>query len=293
MLATIFDIKHFAVHDGDGIRTTVFFKGCPLACLWCHNPEGLCRTPQLAYMPHKCLACGGCAGLCTANTFADGLHTFLRENCTLCGDCAAACPGEAFRLYGRQVGLQELLDEVLEDKAFYDASGGGVTLSGGECLLQADFCAEFLRLCKEHGLHTAVDTCGAVPQKALEQVMPYTDVFLYDVKAADDAVHRRCTGQGSRLILENLLYLNACGKPVEIRIPYVPGCNDNQMDAIGALLAPLACVTGVRLLKYHRFAAEKYAALDLPLTLPDTLPAADDLRRAADVLRSYGLRLKE
>ena len=183
MTATIFEIKRFAVHDGDGIRTTVFFKGCPLRCVWCHNPEGLTAKPQTAYYAHKCIGCGECQ----------------KQNFT-----TESCLGEARVLYGREITVDELLPILLEDKDFYENSGGGVTLSGGECLMQADFCAELLKRLKENGIHTAVDTCGFAPEEALDKVLPFTDTFLYDIKAYDEDVHIRCTGRSNLQILENL-----------------------------------------------------------------------------------------
>lgn len=293
MDAMIFDVKHFAVHDGPGIRTTVFLKGCPLSCVWCHNPEGLAGTPQLAYMPHKCLHCGACTGLCDANTMQNRVHRYDRARCVRCGKCTAVCSAEAFRLYGRRITTEDLLKEVLEDKIFYEASGGGVTLSGGECLLQPDFCAEFLQLCRQNGLHTAVDTCGFVPRQALEKVIPYTNIFLYDLKAIDEGVHRRCTGQSNSTILDNLRYLDACGCRTELRVPYVPGCNDDQIGAIGSFAAQLSHTAGVRLLKYHRFAAGKYTALGLEEHLPPALPTEEEMTEAVKLLRRQGISVLE
>ena len=225
MTATVFEIKRFAVHDGDGIRTTVFFKGCPLRCLWCHNPEGLTATPEEAFYAHKCIGC---------------------DECKKEGFTAADCLGEARVLYGKQVTVRELLPTLLEDKDFFDNSSGGVTLSGGECLLQADFCAALLRELKARGVHTAVDTCGFVPRTALDKVLPYTDVFLYDLKAYDEDVHVRCTGQSSKPILDNLLYLQSLGKSTEIRIPYVPGYNDRQIEKLARFIAPMKHIPKVR-----------------------------------------------
>ena len=162
MTATVFEIKRFAVHDGDGIRTTVFFKGCPLRCVWCHNPEGLTTAPQTARYAHKCIGCGECKK-----------EGFTPDDCL----------GEATVLYGKEVTVEELLPILLEDRDFYETSGGGVTLSGGECLMQADFCAELLKKLKENEIHTAVDTCGFVSKERLDKTIPYTDVFLYDIKA--------------------------------------------------------------------------------------------------------------
>ena len=280
MKAQIFEVKRFAVHDGDGIRTTVFFKGCPLRCVWCHNPEGLLPQTQIAYYAHKCQNCGTCAELCAANTPKNGVHTFDRTRCDGCKECALRCPAEAFTVYGREVTSNEVLAVLLEDKPFYESSGGGITLSGGECLCQADFCVELLQKCKAEGLHTAVDTCGLVPRAALDKVMPYTDVFLYDLKAFDEDVHIRCTGASNRQILENLRYLDAQGKRVEIRIPYVPHYNDDQMEKIAAFLKTLRNVVRVRVLAYHNYAGSKYAALGMPQALPTTLPTDEELERA-------------
>jgi len=261
MKATIFEIKRFAVHDGDGIRTTVFFKGCPLRCVWCHNPEGLEKKVQAAFYAHKCVGCGACK----------------REDFT-----PADCLGEARVLYGKELTAEELLPHLLEDRDFYETSGGGVTLSGGECLMQADFCAEILKELKKEGIHTAVDTCGFVPREALEKVIPYTDIFLYDLKAYDEEVHIRCTGQSNRRILENLRYLEACGKPIEIRIPYVPRYNCDQMEKLADFLSGFRHVRNIRVLPYHNYAGSKYQALGLKNTLPADLPTDREIDAAQE-----------
>lgn len=286
MNAPVFDIKRFAVHDGDGIRTTVFFSGCPLRCVWCHNPEGLEPHARLAYFAHKCTHCGACTAACPTGaqkSTADG-HRFLRTSCTLCRACVDVCPSGALRVYGRAMTVEELLPLLLEDRAFYETSGGGVTLSGGECLLYPDFCADLLRALKAEGIHTAVDTCGAVPWSYFERVLPYTDVFLYDVKAVDEEVHRRCTGASNRQILENLQRLASLNLPVEIRVPFVPAWNDTEMDAIAALLSPMKNLRRVRVLAYHSYAADKYDALGLCNTLPTVLPTEDELAQARKLL---------
>ena len=259
MTATIFAIKRFAIHDGDGIRTTVFFKGCPLQCIWCHNPEGISFEIQEAFYSHKCVACGECKK-----------KQFTAENCL----------GEARIVYGKEVTVKDLLPILLEDKDFYDNSGGGVTLSGGECLMQADFCAALLKQLKAQGIHTAIDTCGFVPKEALEKVIPYTDVFLYDLKAYDEDVHLQCTGRSNKLILENLTYLDSMGKNIEIRIPYVPDYNDNQIEKIVRFLAPMKHITKIRILPYHNYAGSKYEALGMRNTLPNRLPTAEELEAA-------------
>lgn len=288
-MATIFDIKHFAVHDGDGIRTTVFFKGCPLRCVWCHNPEGLARRSELAYLPEKCVGCGACAKVCPngAHTLT-GTHSLSLTDCILCGACTEACTSDALTLYGREVTVEDILPELLEDRDFYFPRGG-VTLSGGECLLQADFCRELLARLKAEGIHTAVDTSGSVPREALEKVLPYTDLFLYDIKAYDEEVHRRCTGYSNRQILDNLVYLDSLGAEIEIRIPFVPSYNDTEMEAIAHFLSTLKNVRGVKVLPYHCLSDGKYRSLGLPPTPKIRIPSADEINEAKRILSSAGL----
>ncbi|MBE6612459.1 MAG: glycyl-radical enzyme activating protein [Ruminococcaceae bacterium] len=292
----IFDIKHFAVHDGPGIRTTVFFKGCPLKCVWCHNPESIGHKKQLGYLVHKCVGCGKCAAVCPtgAHTLdAEHGHHFDRQKCIACGECTAVCRAKALSLYGRGADSDTILEELLSDADFYECSNGGVTLSGGECLMQADFCAELLAKLKAHGIHTAVDTCGFVPQAAFDKVMPYTDLFLYDVKAFDEETHIRCTGRPNAVILENLRYLTRSGKDAEIRIPCVPGMNLDEIEKIGRFLSELDHITGVRLLPYHNYAATKYKSLDMENTLPEILPTDEEMARAKACIASFGLIVLE
>ena len=289
--APVVELKRFAVHDGNGIRTTVFLKGCPLRCVWCHNPEGLSRTPELAYYTQKCLSCGACVRVCPsgAHLLTEEGHVYRRALCTQCGACEAECPGTALKLYGREMTPDALLPLLLEDRDFYETSGGGVTLSGGECLTHPDFCAELLRLLQSEGINTAVDTCGFVSRSAIDRVLPYADAFLYDVKAIDEDVHRRCTGQPNGIILDNLRYLDGLGKAVEIRIPLVPGWNDGEIPRIGDFLASLRTVRRVRVLPYHRYAGSKYAALGMESTLPPLMPTDAEVEAAREVLRAYGL----
>ena len=188
MKARIFEIKRFAVHDGDGIRTTLFLKGCSLKCLWCHNPEGIDFKPQLAYYADKCISCGECVNVCKAGAhqMSPNGHVFDRSLCVSCGMCDNVCLGNALTFYGRNMSVDDLMPKLLEDREFYENSGGGVTLSGGECLCQADFCAELLKRLKAENIHTAVDTCGSVSRDAIDKVMPYTDVFLYDINSLNE-----------------------------------------------------------------------------------------------------------
>ena len=289
MKANIFEIKRFAVHDGDGIRTTVFFKGCPLRCVWCHNPEGLRAEPQLAYYAHKCIGCGECASVCPtgAHTLQNGAHVLERQGCTACGGCAEHCLGDALTHYGKSATVEELLPLLLEDRDFYESSNGGVTLSGGECLLQAEFCTALLKCLKRENVHTAVDTCGFVERAAIDSVIPYTDVFLYDLKAIDPEVHRRCTGVTNERILENLRYLDARGARIEIRYPLVPDYNDGEAEKIRDFLSTLRTHPRVRVLPYHNFAGSKYRALGMETTLPARLPTEAELQHAEALFAEY------
>lgn len=286
MKAKIIDIKRFAVHDGDGIRTTVFLKGCPLSCVWCHNPEGISFSPQIAYYESKCISCGECVSVCPAkaHTVTDGIHRFERNACIGCGKCASVCLGDALAFYGKEMTVKELLSFVLEDRAFYENSGGGVTLSGGECLMQTDFCVAFLKGLKAERIHTAVDTCGFVSRECLDRVIPYTDVFLYDIKALDDTLHIQCTGKSNQKILENLRYLDERNCKIEIRIPFVPNYNDREMESIALFLSSFKNITRIRILPYHSYAASKYVALGMENTLPEQIPSEKELRDAEDVI---------
>lgn len=291
--ALLMDVKHFAVHDGPGIRTTLFMKGCSLHCLWCHNPEGISPRPQMAYYAHKCVSCGECARVCPTGAQSVGPqgHAYAREKCIACGACEPVCPGEAMKCFGRRVTPQEALAIALEDRIFYEQSGGGVTLSGGEPLLQADFCAETARLLRREGVTTAIDTCGNVPFTAFEKVLPHAEIFLYDVKHIDSEAHRRLTGQGNEQILSNLRSLSERGARIEVRMPLVPGCNDDPdtLRGIGRLLGELR-IERMRVLPYHSLARSKYQALGLPDTLPDVPSPSDErLNEVVALLRGQGV----
>lgn len=282
MKATVVDIKRFAVHDGEGIRTTVFLKGCPLKCVWCHNPEGISFKPELAYHKNKCIGCGECVSVCSskAHRLINNEHDFERELCVACGKCEPVCFSEALRLYGREMTADDVLEILLEDRAFYESSDGGITLSGGECLCQAEFCAELLKKCKQAGLNTAVDTCGFVPKESFDRVLPYTDMFLYDIKAIDEEVHIKCTGRPNKSILENIKYIDSLGKAIEVRIPYVPELNDDQIGKIAEFLKTLKNVKRVKVLPYHNFAGSKYEALGMENTLPSVMPSDEEISSA-------------
>ena len=290
--ARYIDLKRFAVHDGPGIRTTLFLKGCSLRCIWCHNPESRRPHPELAIHYPKCTCCGECSKICSCHRIVNGVHEFRRTECRNCGKCTASCPSGTLELFGKNITVEEAAKQLLEDRIFY-ADGGGITLSGGEPLLQDSFCAELLARMKTEGIHCAVDTCGNVPWTAFGSVLPYTDLFLYDFKCADPEKHRRLTGARNDLILENLKKLNAAGKNIEIRMLMVPEHNMSEIDlrAAGNFLAPLANVSAVRLLAYHSLARSKFLAIGHPDTMPDVpSPHADMLEKCAEILRVSGVK---
>lgn len=247
----IFDIKRFAVHDGNGIRTTVFFKGCNLRCKWCHNPESQSFEKQMMFYKDKCTGCGKCREICPNHL----------QSCDFCGKCELYCPAEARKICGREYTSDEVLAEVIKDKAFYENSGGGVTFSGGECMLQLDFLCEILKKCKAAGIHTAVDTAGNVPWKSFEKILPFTDLFLYDIKAFGAELHREGTSVSNELILENLKNLSGRADII-VRIPVIGGYNDNdeEIRQIADFLKQIKIIKA-ELLPYHAMGEHKYTAL--------------------------------
>ena len=251
--ATLFDIARNSYVDGPGIRTTVFFKGCNLHCAWCHNPESQSAKPQMMFYKHKCTGCGKCKEKCPN----------ALEKCDLCSKCTLYCPHDAREICGKEYAVDAVLREILKDKSFYEASGGGVTFSGGECMLQIEFLTEVLKACKENGIHTAVDTAGHVPYERFEKILPYTDLFLYDVKCFDSEKHKQYTGVRNELILENLKNLLATDTPVWIRIPIIPTVNDTEEEIQQFKDYIFSCgkPEKIELLPYHAMGEHKYAAV--------------------------------
>lgn len=264
--------------DGPGIRTTVFFKGCNLRCEWCHNPESYSPNPEIMFYEDKCTGCGKCKGACQTKL----------ENCTLCGRCAEVCESGARLLCGKKYTADGLMAKILKDKIFYESSGG-VTFSGGECMLQIDFLEKVLKKCRENNIHTAIDTAGCVPKEYFERILPYTDMFLYDVKAIDGELHKRCTGRSNKIILENLLFLDNAEKDIEIRVPYVPGVNSGEMLKIADFLKKLRSKIRVSVLPYHNHAYSKYAALGMKNTLPEILPPPEETEEVKELFISHGI----
>ena len=251
--APIFDVQRNSFIDGPGIRTTVFFKGCNLRCSWCHNPESQSFEPEMMFYEDKCTHCGLCVSVCPHNL----------EKCDTCGKCAKICPANARTVCGSVYTAEEVLRQILIDKRFYDNSGGGVTFSGGECMLQIDFLEDLLKKCKEMGIHTAVDTAGHIPFSYFQRILPYTDLFLYDIKCFDSSVHQKYVGVTNDLILSNLKKLLQFGAKVWIRIPIITGVNDTleEMENIRNLLTDFGKPEKIELLPYHSMGENKYPAI--------------------------------
>lgn len=297
MKGIIFNIQRFSIHDGPGVRTTVFLKGCNLSCFWCHNPEAALITPEIQFFPDKCIACGACVEACTqeAQMLSGNERIYLRDRCSQCLDCVDECFSGALVAAGKESTPQEVVAEIERDRAYYRHSGGGVTFSGGEPMLQKEFLKELLVKSRALGFHCAVDTAGNVPWEWLEEILPTTDLFLYDVKAFDAEIHRRATGVSNRRILENLARLAGSGKPIWIRIPVIPGVNDTpeEMSQIAAYLAPLKGIQWVELLPFHTLGSEKYTSLgrDYPAR-GLTPPSKQKLAELAKIIEGQNLAVR-
>ena len=292
--AVVFNIMRFSTQDGPGIRTTVFFKGCPLSCWWCHNPESQKLQPELLYLEERCRHCGDCVTACPQHAIeqvAGAVRTSAL--CRRCGQCTEACQAEARQMAGRRLTVGELVAEIERDLVFFEESGGGVTLSGGEPLAQPRFVSALLRACRDRGIGTVIDTCGYAPGGVFLDVALAADLVLYDLKLMDPARHKQYTGVSNRRILANLEALVARGRPVTVRIPVMPGINDADDDIrqFASYLAELP-VKQVELLPYNNIGAGKYKRLGLAYRLPDApRPTAEDLGRFRDALTRADLNV--
>jgi pyruvate formate lyase activating enzyme len=294
----VFNIQKFSVHDGPGIRTTVFLKGCPLRCVWCDNPESQSMEPQIVFWDERCIQCGACMAVCTRSAIvADeaGRKQVLPERCDLCGHCLEECYAGALEQIGRLMTVDEVLSLVEEDRPFYDQSGGGVTLSGGEPLTQPEFSRSLLQGCQQQEIHTAIETCGYAPWKTWQMLLPHLDLILYDLKEIDGARHRRHTGASNELILNNLRQLAGTGKPIIVRYPVIPGYNDRaeSIHALASFVQELNTVREINLLPYHRFGQGKYQRLGMEYPLGDQPSLREDqIIDLRDILVTYGFQVK-
>lgn len=308
----IFDIKKYSINDGPGIRTTVFLKGCPLDCWWCHNPESKSLKAELMYRANRCTLCAECVSACPLEAIEIHPHPLplsLRERgwgegesattdrtiCDNCGICAEVCYNGARELLGREMTVAQVMKEIERDVPFFDQSKGGVTFSGGEPLMQRKFLAEVLRACRAHDIHTVVDTSGFATWEVLDSIRGDVSLFLYDLKSMDDERHKQYTGVSNELILSNLRRLDDVGVYCVVRIPLVPGVNDDEENLVesGKFLASLPNIVSVELMGYHEIAKGKYEALGMEYRLPGAkAPSVESMKWAAGVIEGFGLKVR-
>jgi pyruvate formate lyase activating enzyme len=281
MTGVVFDIQKFTVHDGPGIRTAVFMKGCPLRCSWCQNPESVRKDPQISYFPNLCIGCGMCAPACPENGIkADGKELISKVYlalCQHCGRCAEACCSGALHMIGSQMSVEEVYKVVASDLPFYQSSGGGVTFTGGEPTYQPEFLTAMASLFKERGLHLLIETCGHFAWDSAAKAISLMDIVYLDIKHMDDAKHRRATGQGNAIIHENAHRIDALGMPIRVRVPLIPGFNDSPEDfsAILRFAASLKNLDKVQVEPYHRFGMSKYQHIGWGYSLTELEPPSD------------------
>lgn len=285
--ATIINIQKYSIHDGPGIRTTVFFKGCPLNCFWCHNPESQKLAPEIIFFEDRCTKCGTCIKICPSNAI-------IPENCIGCGVCSDICPNNARELSGKFFTTHELMKEIKKDEIFYEESGGGVTFSGGEPLIQSAFLKEILPLCKNREIHTAIDTCGFASWENIEQILDNIDLFLYDLKLMDDKKHIKYTGVSNKIILENLKKLSNLEKRIFIRIPIISGINDDYENIKNSaeFLSKLN-IEQVNLLPYHKMGMEKYKRINKEYKMTGyEKPSDDKLKEIQGIFKTFDIKTR-
>lgn len=291
----IFDIKRYAIHDGPGIRTTLFFKGCPLHCWWCHNPEGQSFDPELMIWPERCINCRTCVSACpnSAVSTANGSIVTDRSKCKACGVCAEKCPANAREIVGKKFSVDGLMQEAEKDVPFYDESGGGITISGGEPLAQPMFLNAFSSACKKEGIHVALDTNGYAKTEIVMKVSRNVDLFLYDLKVMDDKKHKLHTGVSNKLILKNLKRLDSLGKRIIVRFPLIPSVNSDEENvrSMSDFVSRLKNVEEIDILPYHRLGVEKAKRLGKTAKSFKNL-SNEMVENIAKELKSFGLKVK-
>lgn len=295
----IFDVQKFAIHDGGGIRTNVFLKGCPLQCLWCSNPESLASKPEITFVTNNCIGCGKCLEVCPAGAIRQGETAgediiIDRERCTLCGQCAKHCYAGAINIIGRYVSVPELMQIIERDRKFYEQSGGGVTFSGGEPTAQPEFLKAALAEIQKRGIHTAIETSSLLPWDIYASILEHVDLVLTDIKHMDDAEHKRLTGVSNQLILDNIRKISKLGIPVKIRLPLIPGINDSDrnLEATAEFVEQLSNVQSLDILPYHRLGEMKYRQLDLSYPLKGVeSPTVEHVEERIRALRERGLNI--
>ena len=288
---TVFNIQKFSINDGPGIRTTVFLKGCPLNCIWCHNPESKSAEEELFYNFEKCIGCGRCAAVCPqkCHTFEDGRHIFNREKCIVCGKCAEECYTGALETVGYVRTVEEIITEVLKDRDFYENSGGGMTVSGGEPMMQFDFTYSLFKAAKEAGLHTCIETCGFAPKENFKKLAQYVDIFLFDCKETDSRRHKEYTGVPNESIKENIKMLDEMGSKIILRCPIIPTLNDRQdhFEAIAELAESLNNIIEVNIEPYHPLGSSKAMFLGKKYVLEDlSFPDNETVNRWIEIISS-------
>jgi pyruvate formate lyase activating enzyme len=295
--AMIFNIQRFSIQDGPGIRSTVFFKGCPLSCDWCSNPESQNETAEITHRSALCNACGKCLTVCqySALSLNSTKITINRETCTNCGNCVETCVYGALNIMGKLMTLEDVLNEITRDIDFYKQSDGGITASGGEPLMQGEFVAELFQICQEKGLHTTLDTCGYADSRILRKVLTYTNLVLYDIKLMDPLVHERFTNTSNQKILRNAQEVDRSGVQKIIRIPLIPSanCYDDNIHKIAKFVKEFKHRTPVELLPYHRMGLSKYQSLDRLYKLNHEEPPTEDfLQRTKRIFETYDIECR-
>ncbi len=291
----VFNIQRYSIDDGPGVRTTVFMKGCPLTCLWCSNPESQCMQPEVSYRYTSCKNCGTCVKVCPVNAITlddDGVH-IDRKKCTLCEECVKNCVPQALSVSGKKMTVEEVFKIVNKDADYYEASGGGVTASGGEILSQAEFVAELFKRSREAGFQTNADTSGYGDPAALEKILEYSDLVFFDLKHMDPEKHKEYAGVTNELILKNLELVAKKGVPAVIRVPLIPGYNNSEenLHALGRTVRDIIPEAPVNVLPYHRYGANKYRMIDMVYQLDDVPELTqEELDKAKEIIESYGLK---